>query len=43
MKKSGSGWSVPVAVDDIPDTGLHLEIEAPAAVRAEVAELADVA
>lgn len=42
MKKSASGWSVPVAVDDIPDTGLHLEIEAPPAVRAEVAELADV-
>jgi len=42
MKKSVSGWSVPVVVDDIPDTGLHLEIEAPSAVRAEVAELADV-
>jgi uncharacterized metal-binding protein YceD (DUF177 family) len=41
MKKSVSGWSVPVAVDDIPDTGLHLEIEAPPAVRAEVAELAE--
>ncbi len=27
-------WSVPVAVEDIPDTGLHMEIEAPAAVRA---------
>jgi hypothetical protein len=35
-------WSVPVAVDDIPDTGLHLEIEAPPAVRAAVAELAAV-
>jgi hypothetical protein len=35
-------WSVPVAVDDIPDTGLHMEIEAPAAVRAAVAELAAV-
>jgi uncharacterized metal-binding protein YceD (DUF177 family) len=45
MKKTGSPnlgrlWSVPVAVEDIPDTGLHIEIEAPAATRAEVAELA---
>ena len=31
-----------MAVDDIPDTGLHLEIEAPAAARAELAELAGV-
>ncbi len=29
-------WSVPVAVDDIPQTGLHLEIEAPAVARAAV-------
>ena len=35
-------WSVPVAVEDIPDTGLHMEVEAPAAVRAAVAELANV-
>ncbi len=35
-------WSVPVAVEDIPDTGLHMEIEAPAAVRAGVAALANV-
>jgi uncharacterized metal-binding protein YceD (DUF177 family) len=35
-------WSVPVAVEDIPDTGLHMEIEAPAAARAAVAELANV-
>jgi uncharacterized metal-binding protein YceD (DUF177 family) len=35
-------WSVPVAVEDIPDTGLHMEIDAPAAARAGVAELADV-
>jgi hypothetical protein len=40
MKKAGSFWSVPVTVDDIPDTGLHIAIEAPAAIRAEVAELA---
>jgi uncharacterized metal-binding protein YceD (DUF177 family) len=41
MKKNASLWSVLVAVDDIPDTGLHLKIEAPAAIRAEVAELAE--
>jgi uncharacterized metal-binding protein YceD (DUF177 family) len=41
MKNNASLWSVPVAVDDIPDTGLHLKIEAPAAIRAEVAELAE--
>ena len=35
-------WSVPVAVEDIPDTGLHIEIEAPAAIRAALAELAAV-
>jgi len=39
MEKADSPWSVPVAVEDIPDTGLHIEIEAPAAIRAAVAEL----
>ena len=42
MKKAGNPWSVPVAVDDIPDTGLHIAIDAPAATRAELAELAAV-
>jgi hypothetical protein len=42
MKKTGSPWSVPVAVDDIPDTGRHIAIEAPATVLAELATLADV-
>jgi uncharacterized metal-binding protein YceD (DUF177 family) len=37
-----SPWNVPVAVEDIPDTGLHMEIEAPPAVRAALAELANV-
>ncbi len=41
MKKGGIPWNVPVAVEDIPDTGLHLEIEAPAAVRPELAEIAE--
>ncbi len=40
MKKTGNLWSVPVAVEDIPDTGLRLAIEAPAAARATLAELA---
>lgn len=35
-------WSVPVAVEKIPDSGLHIEIEAPAATRAALAELAAV-
>jgi uncharacterized metal-binding protein YceD (DUF177 family) len=39
MNKLGNPWSVPVAVEDIPDTGLHVAIEAPAATRAELAEL----
>lgn len=42
MEKPGNPWSVPVAVDDIPDTGLHKEIAPPDAVRAELAELAAV-
>jgi hypothetical protein len=29
-------WSVPVAVEAIPDHGLHIEIDCPAAVRAQV-------
>ena len=41
MKKTGTPWSVLVAVDDIPDTGLHMAIEAPAGARGELAELAD--
>jgi Large ribosomal RNA subunit accumulation protein YceD len=42
MEKPASPWSVPVAVEDIPDTGLHMEFEAPAAVRVELAKLAGV-
>jgi hypothetical protein len=40
MKKNADPWSVPVAVEDIPDIGLHVEIDAPPAARAELAELA---
>lgn len=42
MKKAGNPWSVPVAVEDIPDAALHIAIEAPAEARAELAELAAV-
>lgn len=42
MEKAVSPWSVPVAVEDIPDSGLHVEIEAPAAIRAELAAFANV-
>jgi len=41
MEKSKSPWSVPVALDDIPEAGLHLEIDAPESVRAELAKLAE--
>jgi len=35
-------WSVPVRLDEIPDTGLHLDLEADAGVRAAVATAAGV-
>lgn len=34
MDKSADAWHVPVAVEDIPETGLHVELEASDAVRA---------
>lgn len=44
MEKTGNPaslpWSVPVAVADIPDSGLHIKLDAPAATRAELAALA---
>jgi uncharacterized metal-binding protein YceD (DUF177 family) len=42
MEKIAPPWSVPVAVDEIPETGLHREIEAPASVLAAIAKLASV-
>jgi len=42
MQKTNVAWSVPVAVEDIPDSGLHIEIDAPKAARAELAALAAV-
>jgi hypothetical protein len=40
MEKEKNPWSVVVALDDIPETGLHTEIEAPEPVRADLARLA---
>jgi uncharacterized metal-binding protein YceD (DUF177 family) len=41
MENAKSPWSVPVGVDDIPETGLHIEAEAPAEVRAQLVTLAN--
>jgi uncharacterized metal-binding protein YceD (DUF177 family) len=41
MENAQNPWSIPVAVDDIPETGLHIETEAPAEVRAQLAKLAN--
>ena len=41
MENTQNPWSVPVAVDDIPETGLHIEAEAPAEVRAQLVKLAN--
>ena len=42
MEKAKNPWSLPVVVEDIPETGLHIEAEAPAEVRPELAKLAGV-
>jgi uncharacterized metal-binding protein YceD (DUF177 family) len=41
MTDKSDPWSVPVAVAQIPDTGLHRDIEAGEAARAAMAEVAD--
>jgi uncharacterized metal-binding protein YceD (DUF177 family) len=41
MTDKSDPWSVPVAVAQIPDTGLHRDIEAGQAARAAMAEVAD--
>ena len=41
MENVQKPWSVPVAVDDIPETGLHIEADAPAEVREQVVRLAN--
>jgi uncharacterized metal-binding protein YceD (DUF177 family) len=40
MKDKANPWSLPVAVAQIPDTGLHRELQASAAERGALAELA---
>ena len=40
MEKPDHPWSLPVAVEDVPETGLHMEIEAPEPARAGIAKLA---
>jgi hypothetical protein len=40
MKHTANPWSVPVVVAQIPDTGLHRELEAGQAARAAMAEVA---
>ena len=40
MRKIQNPWSVPVVVQDIPETGFHIEIDAPEPARAELAALA---
>ncbi len=40
MDKAVSPWSVPVTLEQIPETGLHREIEAAAETRAAIAKLA---
>lgn len=42
MEKAQNPWSVPVTVEDIPETGRHIDIDAPEAVRAALAALAGV-
>jgi uncharacterized metal-binding protein YceD (DUF177 family) len=40
MEKNPKPWSVPVALEDIPEKGLHVEIDAPESVRSEMVPLA---
>ncbi len=40
-KKQEFPWTVPVTADDIPESGLHMKIEAPAEMRTEIARLAN--
>jgi len=41
MEKVPIPWSVPVGLEEIPETGLHREMEAPADARAAIAKLAN--
>src|SRR5579872_6729418 len=39
-EQGGTPWHVPLAVDDVPETGQHLDLTANAEVRAGVARIA---
>ncbi len=39
MDRPENPWTVPVVVDEIPETGQHVQIEAPPAIRASIAKL----
>jgi hypothetical protein len=41
MENAKNPWNVPIAVDDIPESGLHIEAEASADVRAQLVKLAN--
>jgi len=41
MTKVGKPWHLPVRLDDVPETGLHLDLVADDAVRADVGALAE--
>jgi uncharacterized metal-binding protein YceD (DUF177 family) len=41
MEKNQNPWSVPVPLDEIPETGLHIEIDAPESARSDLAALAN--
>jgi len=41
MENAKNPWNVPIAVDDIPEAGLHVEAEAPAEVRGQLVKLAN--
>lgn len=41
MQKETPPWTAPVSVDDIPETGLHVDLDAPVEARAAIAKLAD--
>jgi len=41
MEKAANPWTLPVAVDDISEGGLHMKIEAPEGARAELAKVAN--
>lgn len=43
MSRSEQPWSVPIRIDDVPQTGRHIDLRADAATRAAVAHVAGLA